>query len=468
MKRTINRHQGLFALIGAVLMILVGILSYVNCYLAGLIGILGAAGLYFTWVLSSRERDYLQLGALFMAVWVVTISLGQMQLCGYQEQWLPKTWVCMILAYIFFELGTILSRPAFAWILKRRHAYRGSYHRIRMDFSRSKLFWFCAVGSAISLLCFVINIAIRGYVPFFSTIPNAYLHFYTRFYVISVAGTILAGPCYYCIKTCKLQTWQKVLLYVCIAYNAFVFPILVVSRGTFISAAISLSCAIYYLNKKQLKVLICCLIVMFGVYFMCSNARNYSDAQLNEFFETDQEPEEEEEKDDELHSGLPDQYRIQISGKVAFVYSYLTVAHDNMNEAVEHCTEYTYGLRQLNAFTAVLRFPALEQALADCEYYLVRDHLNTINVMGDAYYDFGIFGMILMPLLWAFAFGLMQEAFKHSGSAHSLLALGNTVSVVALSFFGTWMSYFTTWMFWGVALLLLLLCGLKVNKVKTA
>ncbi len=466
MKKTSYFTQCLLALAGIILMLAVAGLTRINCYVAGIFGMVGGIALYFVMVLTDSRRDYLQIRALFTGVWIVTISLCQMRFLGYQTLWLWKTWLCVILAYVGFQAGGILSRPVYGWLLKRRKALLGRATWLRPEFSKKGLFLFCTLGTLVSLVCFAINIAIRGYIPFFSTIPNAYYYFYTRFYVFCVAGTMLAGPCYYCIKTCKLKTWQKALLYACIVYNVFGFPILVVSRGTFITAAISLSCAIYYLNKRRFWVLILCLIVMFSVYFMCSNARNYSDAQLDEFFETDtSQKEEDQEENEEEHLGEPE-IQIQLPGKVAFVYSYLTVAHDNLNEAVKHCTEFSYGLRQLAPFNALLRSAALEEALENLEYYLVRPHLNTINLVGEVYYDFGMAGMLVLPMLWALLFGLMQESYLRSRSGYGLLALGNTVAVVALCFFATWMSQFSTWLFWGVALLLLFASGMRISVKK--
>ncbi len=467
MKKTSILSQCMCVLAGTLLMLVVAALTRIDCYVAGIFGIVGGIALYFVMVLTESRRDYLQIRALFTGVWIVTVSLCQMRFLGYQTLWLWKTWLCVILAYASFQVGGILSHRVYSYLLKRRKARKGRARRVRLEFSKRGLFLFCTIGTLVSVVCFLINIAIRGYVPFFSMLPNAYLTFYTRFYVLCVAGTMLAGPCYYCMKTCKLRTWQKALLVACIVYNVFVFPILVVSRGTFLTAAISLSCAIYYLNKRQLKVLIACLIVMFGVYFMCSTARNYSDAQLNEFFETDTSRDEETEDvvDDDAHLGEPE-HTIQLPGKVAFIYSYLTVSHDNFNEAVKHCTKYTYGLRQLAPFNSVLRSDALEEALGNVEYYLVRPHLNTINLMGDVYYDFGMIGMLILPFLWALAFGLMQESYLRSRSGYGLLALGNAVAVVALCFFGTWMNYFTTWMFWGVALLLFFASGVRISLKK--
>ncbi len=454
MNRKTLRFQCLYGILGTVLLTAVGVLTYVNHFVAGFAGMLGAAALYFTMVLTSDNRDYLELRAVFTAVWIFTISLSQLRLLGYQELWQPMTWVCLTLAYAAFQAGGILSGPLLDMLSRKVTKRRVFMNRVKLEFSKNKMVVFCFVGTLIGMACFAANIAIRGYVPFFSASTTAYTDFYTRFYVICVASTMLAGPCYYCAKVYKLKTWVKVLLYVCMLYNVFAFPILAVSRGTFITAAISLSCAIYYLNKRQLKVLIVCLIVMFGVYMLCSTARNYSDAQLDSFFEPVEIPVESPGEGEDDSS-------FQLSGKAAFLYGYLTVSHDNLNEAVQNCTQYSWGLRQIEPFNVILRLPQIEAALENQEIFLVRRHLNSVHLVGFVYYDFGWIGMILMPFLWALAFGLMQGMYYRRETAYMQLALGNTISVVALSFFSAWMSLFSTWMHWGVALLLMLFCSIS-------
>lgn len=462
MKRSMYVTQGTFTLVGAVLMAAVMLLTRWNCYVGGIFGIILGFAWYFAMVFADPIRDYLGIRALFGGVWIVTISLCQMRFLGYQEPWLAKTWLSVILAFVGFEVGGILCQPVFEKLCQKKLGSRTWFDRFRIGFRPNRLFIFCVVGTAVSVVCFLINILMRGYVPFFSNKSDAYLTFYARPYVFCVAATVLGAPCYCCLKTCKLKLWQKILLWVCIGYNVFAFPILVVSRSTFITAALILSAAIYYFNKRRFVTLVLCLAVMFGVYFLCSTARNYTDAQLGAIFETTRptEPDQEPEPGEPSHT-------IVLPGKVAFIYSYLTVSHDNINEAVKHCTNFTFGLRQLAPFNTVLRSDKLEQALENCEYYLIRDHLNTINIAGEAYYDFGLPGMLLLPMLWAFAFGLMQLSFLRSESPWSLLAMGNAVSISALCFFATWLSQFSTWLFWGVALLLFLACGLEIQRKKT-
>jgi len=203
---------------------------------------------------------------------------------------------------------------------------------------------------------------------------------------------------------------------------------------------------VYYLNNERFWVLVCCIIMMGAVYLLVSTARNYSDEQLDVFFE----PAEILLSSDTTKISPS----FELPSKVAFLYSYLTVSHDNFNEAVQNIKKYSNGVRQFMPFNVILRIPEITKALAEGENYLVRPHLNTVNLIGDAFYDFHEIGVIVSMFIWAFIFGANQAFYLEGKGPFALMALGNTLTPVVLCFHTTWMSYFSHWMSWGFALIL--------------
>jgi len=139
----------------------------------------------------------------------------------------------------------------------------------------------------------------------------------------------------------------------------------------------------------------------------------------------------------------------------------LTVSHDNFNEAVRLTEDYSYGIRQLIPFNVILRSSKLEQAIDNSPYYLVRPHLNTVNLVGYAYYDFGIAGVGILMLIWALAFGMIQAFVLKGSGPFALMALGNTMTPVVLCCFAPWMSVFSNWMHWGFAFILFLIATIS-------
>ena len=83
-----------------------------------------------------------------------------------------------------------------------------------------------------------------------------------------------------------------------------------------------------------------CLAIIASVYYGTSLLRNYSDEQLEVFFEpskieinTDSDDSNTDSEDSTVKKTF------SLPPKVAFIYTYLTVSHDNFNEAVQNSKE---------------------------------------------------------------------------------------------------------------------------------
>ena len=462
-------------LLGAISLSLCALINPINHYLSALLLILCALGLYFYISLVPAKRNWWDIRAVFTAVWLATIGFAALRLTNYQRQWESATWLILGLAHATFYAGATLGLTLGSKAhdkLKSKNLCVFKKYTFRLQ--ENRLFWICFGVTLFGIACFAANVAIRGYIPYFARSGDTYLGFYTKFYLFCVATTMISGLSYYTLKTQQLALWQKIFLWFSILYSTFLFPMLVVSRGVFLTSALALTTAVFYLNKRRFVLLVMCAIVIVAFYMEGTKARGYSEDQLNTFFEpsviimnggnatnpTDDTDEADSTGPTDNEEGPGDVHQFQLSGTVSFVYSYLTVSHDNFNEAVRLNESYSYGVRQLAPFNVILRIDALDKAFADSPDYLVREHLNTVNLIGYAYYDFGAVGVALLMLIWATAFGMIQAfALKDSGP-FSLMALGNTMTPVTLCCFASWMSVFSNWMHWGFALILFLIGAL--------
>lgn len=437
----------LYILFGVFTLGIGAFLNPINHYIGAVLVCILAILLYFYIVYFVSERNWLDIRAVFSGVWIFTIGLASMRLMDYQEKWQTATWIYNALAYAMFQTGILVGLKIWTKIYAKLQTIKSKYVYVEMKAER---LWGCCVGvTLIGLVCFVINICIRGYIPFFSNDTSAYVTFHTIFNLFSIASTMISGLCYYCIKTQKIAVWKKAILVVCILFETFIYPMFIVSRGIFLATALSLVTAIFYLNKRKLWVLCTSLVVVCGIYLILSAARGYTDEQLDTFFEPS-EIEIELEDDEQTVFSLPP--------KVAFVYTYLTVSHDNFNEAVQNAKEYTYGLRQLAPFNIkplnlIFDFSPVEEAL-DEENYLVRPHLTTINLIGFFYYDLRAFGIVFFMLLWGCIFGMIQKCYHSKKGPFALVGLGNTMTPVALCFFSPWTSLLQFWVLWGMGWIL--------------
>ncbi len=457
---------GLCTLVGALSLLIDVLFPSINHYINGLIIILCAVLIYFAIVFGAAQRNWLDIRALFSGVWLGTIGLASLRLADYQEPWQDMTWVVLAVAFVAFIVSSSLG---IAW---GHRIYKGIEHRfqkiqvgrIRFKLQENRLFLICIITTMIGLACFIINVLIRGYIPCFSDSTTAYIDFYTKFHIFSTAATGVSGLCFYCIRTQPLKLWKKIVLGLCIFYLVFAFPIMVVSRGIFMVAALSLIASVFYTCGKRFWALVMSIVVVMGVYLFTSNLRNYTDQQLSTIFQPSEitRPVDPDNPDDPDFDSDAFFSSFQLSPRMAFLYGYVTVSHDNLNEAVQNTQNYTWGLRQLVPINVILQNDWIAQQNADAEYYTVSPNLLTTNLIGDFYYDFGLIGVLFFMLLWSFVFGAIQSTYETKTGPFSLLALGNTLTPVVLCFFDSWLSVFNFWMFWGVALLLAIAACLTI------
>ena len=445
---------GLLTVTGFLLLCSGAVFSPINRFIIGFIQILGGFLLYFFTVYRLAHRNWLDIRAVFTGTWICSAGLAALRLTDYQEPWQAATWLLIAGTYAAFQIGAGLGIYLGPRLLNRLRARLIKLPNVRFKMKEGKLFWVCVVTTLVGFACFVANALIKGFIPLFSDNASAYVDFYTKFHVFAVASTGAAGLCYYTLVTQSLSKIKKAILLICLSYLVIAFPVLVVSRGVFIAAGLSLTVSIFYLHRQRFRVLILCLVAMIGIYIVMSDLRGYSDTQLDSFFEPSDIVIVTPPSDSDTEDNPDEEITFSLSPSVAFVYTYLTVGHDNFNEAVQNATQFSYGAKQVAPFNVIIRSQWLKEKAESVPLYLVRDHLNTTSLIGDFYYDFGSIGVIGLTLLWACIFGLIQSMYTHGNGPFALLVLGNAMNPVACCFFSSWLSNFTQWMLWGVALLL--------------
>ncbi len=472
------------AIVLSVLVLILGqILTEINQFIAGGTLIAGAIFIYFFTVYKIEKRNYLAFIAVSNAVWIATIGLAQLRLLGYQKVWNGRTWLNLIITSVLFQIAMPLGHKITNKIFSKFDGEKNfAIGRLKFEFKQHRLFWICLCTTVIAVALFVWNILIKGYVPFFSSIFNAYTLFYTKRMVFVTAAAVISPMAYWCIKKCDLTVFKKILMYICIAINTFIIPILQVNRGVFIVASLMLTGAVFYLNGKRFLIMLVCLTVTFGFYEVASLARNYSNEYLDIVFEpvdfgsTNSKPNTDDDNVDsdddrpeepsEEPGGEPDSDGFKLPSKVAFLYGYFTVSHDNFNEAVVNAYKYTYGVRQLAPFNVILRSEAISEAIYNAEYYIVKSNLNTANLISGVYYDLRELGVIIFVLIWGIVLGIIEMVYLKSKNVFALVALGNALTPVALSFFVPWFENFTLWLFWGTTILLMLCSCINISAKK--
>jgi len=449
--------------------------------ITGMFMVLAGIGSYIYFAFKG-ERNFLKMNAVFSVAWVVTIGISQMMLNPYQRSWELVSWICVCMAHVSFLVANDWAHRVFPVFERLFNFNKLNNSKFPFQFERrdNRLFWIALVTAVIGVAFFVANIVIKGYVPFFASAENdkAYVEFYTRLHIFVVASMVSGPLAFYCLRKCQLSIVKKIISIFIVIIMIFAIPILLVQRGTFIAVALILTTVIYLCsNKRRFVLLLACLVLMLGVYQVGTSLRSYTEAQLVYLFQTEQneinkakeEKKEGEEKKEKKETGTkfkkpPEVIKIKLTPGQAYFYAYLSVSHDNFNCIVSEKEENTWGLFQLIPFNVVLRIDSINEKLAEVKIPQVTTYLNTNNLIGYAYFDFGLIGVVGLMLLWSFGFGIVEAFERKYKGPFIRLTYGVCMLPVGLCFFNAWMSYFTTWLLWGTVLLMFVLASFTRKK----
>ena len=116
---------------------------------------------------------------------------------------------------------------------------------------------------------------------------------------------------------------------------------------------------------------------------------------------------------------------------------------------MENLAGHTFGLKMLFPLWALTGLKFLKPELVNFQIFVNKEELTTLTLFYDAYYDFGIAGVLLLScVLGALAWYLMG-LLKKMRNPVGYLFYAQIAMYFALSFFTTWFSNPTTW-FWFV------------------
>ena len=277
----------------------------------------------------------------------------------------------------------------------------------------------------ISFLAFFFEAWKLGFVPLFSYgVPHAYSYFHVSgvhyFTVSCVLVPSLFGVYSLMISrrgrglTRDQGFWLGVLMVVL----SLAVPVLCVSRFQLI-LAVGMA-AFTFISMSGTFSLVCVGVLMacmIPAYLVLTVMRSHSVEYLNGIFEM-------------KNSHMP----IFITQP----YMYIANNYDNFNCLVEQLVSHSFGLRMCFPVWALTGLKFLFPVLVSFPLFVTKKELTTLTLFYDAYYDFGIFGMVLLGgLLGAACYFLVKRRRKMSCPAGHVI-YAQIAMYMMLSFFTTW------------------------------
>lgn len=389
-------------------------------YLSGAALILAAGYLYSYDY--RRSGNLIHLRGLFSAFWVGGEGIACLKLSELQTDWSLMTWVCFLLAFLGFWLMFEL--------LERWCGGRTMVHGKPRFAGTIRPLYHCIIGvTVISLAAFLFEAFMLGYIPLLLRgVPHAYSEFHitgVHYFTVSCVLVPSLSVMYFLFGGSRNRRRNTVVIVMTVI--ALLIPVLCVSRFQLI-LAVMMALFTYAACQKRIEpiYLVGAVVLMIPMYILLTVARSHDVAYLNGIFEM-------------KNSGMP----IFVSQP----YIYIANNYENFNCLVEALPAHTFGLRMLFPLWALTGLKFVFPHLVSFPIYVNKAELTTVSLFYDAYYDFGVIGVLLFScILGAVAWYLVNKLRKMRNPVGYVLYAQMAVYMV-LSFFTTWFSNPATWFY---------------------
>lgn len=413
------------------------ILARQHAYMLSGLVLIGAA-LWLYWKDYKKTGNLIHLRGLFCLFFVGGQGISCFKLSALQTDWHGETWLCFLLAVSSFWLvfEVLSRRPEGLREIRLGVVYR-CFASPQSPLWSKRILRAMAVVTAVSYAAFFFEVWKLRFIPMFSYgVPHAYSYFHVSgVHYFTVSSVLVPSfSVVYCFMEARrgkgLVRNKGALLALVLDALALAIPVLCVSRFQLILAVgMAVFTFISIAGGLDVRIGLLLAALLVPAYVGLTVLRSHSVEYLNGIFEM-------------KNSATP----IFITQP----YIYIANNYDNFNCLVGQLPRFTCGLRMLFPLWAFTGLKFIKPELVNFPLYVTKEELTTVTLFYDAFYDFGILGMVLFgAALGAAAYGLVRARKKLACPAGHVI-YAQIAMYMMLSFFTTWFSNPTTWFYLGV------------------
>ena len=411
---------------------------------SGLCLMFAAAFLYLSEY--QRTRSTLNLRGLLALGLIGGEGVARFRLSRLSTDWTMETWLSFYLFYLIFDLSAQLAEQVrvaraeeekLAEMMdgKCGHGCTAVGEGIESDL---RFFRYAILGLlGISWAAFFFEARRLGFVPLFTVdTPHAYSYFHVKgVHYFTTLAVLTPSVAMLYLSARRKQGLRPDVLALLGLLLPVLLTILMVSRFQFmISVILAVFVALLSGRRYKLWQLLLLLVLMIAAYVFITIERAHSVEYLNGIFEM---------KDPSTPIFITQPYM------------YIANNYDNFNVMTRELTMHAHGLRMLYPFVTLsgLKFfvPSLAQGFP---LFVTKEELTTVTMLYDAWYDFGLAGIVLFAVVLGLVSGAVAYAHRKDQNPFSALLYAQLAFYYLVSFFTTWFSNPATWFYLGVSFLL--------------
>ena len=431
-------------------------LVYVICYGAAMLFAFSAhftlsgmslmfAALYLYLWEYGKSGNPLHLRGLFSLFYVGGEGISCLKLSNLQKDWSLETWACFFVAFAAFWNVYALAEKKFGYEKEKKtiDGFSLKFTGETPERYGTRIFIALTGLTILSLTAFLFEAFRLGYVPFLLRgVPHAYSYFH-------ISGV------HYVTVSCVLVPSMEVLLWfydremgkakrivsLIMTGIALLIPVLCVSRFQLIFAVILAVLTFMIVSGyRKIRYLFMAAAGLVPLYVILTIARSHDVTYLNGIFEM-------------KNSRMP----IFVSQP----YIYIANNYENFDCLVKALPAHTWGIRMLFPVWALTGLKFLYPYLVSFPIYVDKTELTTVTLIYDAYYDFGIIGVLVFACILGAVCFFLVEKLREMKNPMGYLFYGQMAIYMMLSFFTTWFSNPTTWFYFLVTAVLTFYCSVS-------
>lgn len=389
-----------------------------------------------------RTRNLIHLRGLFCLFFVGGQGISCFKLSRLQTDWSLETWICLGVAVIAFWLAfEVLTRLLDGWSAADMQSVYRWFSSGDSPLQAKRILISMGAVTGVSYLAFFFEAWRLGFVPLFSYgVPHAYSYFHISGVHYFTVSCVLV-PSLFVVYSLMIARRGRGLtrdhgfwLAMALTVLSLAVPVLCVSRFQLI-LAVGMAVFTYISMSRSFRpeyglVLV---LLMIPAYLILTVLRSHSVEYLNGIFEM-------------KNSRMP----IFITQP----YMYIANNYDNFNCLVEQLPSHSWGLKMLFPVWALTGLKFLVPSLVNFPLYVTKEELTTVTLFYDAFYDFGVFGMVLLGVLLGAGCYYVVRFCRKPDCPVGHVFYGQIAMYMMLAFFTTWFSNPATWFYLAVTALI--------------